>query len=120
MIFLTFLCLLPRLFRAVPEYPVGEGELGQKDALVQVPAMGEIEMAVWLRDAENNTIVGFVSSPFIQRREIMRRPSPLISLFVFKNHIQVLAAFCTTAMLSNPGRILGAVVELHALTIRVW
>ena len=111
--------MLPYLVRAILEYPVREGELGQKDTLAWVSPMGEIEMAVRLCDAEDDAVVGFVSSPFIQRHEIMCRPSPLVSPSVFKNHIQVLAALRTTAMLSHISRVLCVVVELHPLAIRV-
>jgi len=81
--------------------------------------MGEVEMAVWLCDAENDAVVGLVTSPFIQRHEVMCSPSPLIPPFVFKNHVQVLAALGTTAMLPDICRALSVIVESNALAIGV-
>ena len=108
----VFYFILP-LFRAVLEYPVWEGELRQKNTLAWVSPVGEIEMAVRLCDTENDAVVGFVASPLIQRHEIMCSPRPFISLPVFKNHVQVLAALCTTAVLSYISCLLCVVVELH-------
>ncbi len=81
--------------------------------------MGEVEMAVRLGDAENDTIVGSVASPLIQRHQIMRRPGPLMSPPVFVDHVQVFAAFRTTAVLSDESCILRAVVELHLFALRL-
>ena len=75
--------------------------------------MREAEMAVWLGDAEDDAVMGFVSSPFIQRHEGVCRPSSLIFPSVFKDHIQVLAALGTTTVLSDISRILDVVVESH-------
>lgn len=108
----VFYFILP-LFRAVLEYPVWEGELRQKNTLAWVSPVGETEMAVGLRDTENDAVVGFVAAPLIQRHEIMCSPRPFISLPVFKNHVQVLAALCTTAVLSYVSCLLCVVVELH-------
>ena len=108
----VFYFILP-LFRAVPEYPLWEGELRQKNTLAWVSPVSEIEMAVRFCDTENDAVVGFVVSPLLQRHEIMCSPRPFISLPVFKNHVQVLAALCTTAVLPYISRLLCVVVELH-------
>jgi len=108
----VFYFTLP-LFRAVLEYPVWEGELSQENALAWVSPVGKIEMAVRLCDAENDAVVGFIASSLLQRHEIMCSPRPFISLPVFKNHVQVLAALCTTAVLPYISRLLCVVVELH-------
>jgi len=101
------------LFGVVLEYPAWEGELRQENTLAWVSPVGEIEMAVRRCDAENDAVVGFVASPLLQRHEIMCSPRPLISLPVFRNHVQVLAALCTTAVLPYISRLLCVVVELH-------
>jgi len=75
--------------------------------------MREAKMAVWLGDAEDDAVMGVVSSPFIQRHEGVCRPSSLIFPSVFKDHIQVLAALGTTTVLSDISRILDVVVESH-------
>ena len=91
----VFYFTLP-LFRVVFEYPVWEGELSQENALAWVSPVGKIEMAVRLCDAENDAVVDFIASSLLQRHEIMCSPRPFISLPVFKNHVQVLAALCTS------------------------
>lgn len=96
-----------------------EDILGQEDALLQIPSMGEIEVAIRVGDAEDNAIVRFVASPFIQRHEVVCSPSTDVPPPVFKNHVQVLAALGTASVLSDIGCILHVVVELHILTVRV-
>ena len=75
--------------------------------------MGETEVAVWLGNAEDDAVVGSVSSSLIQRHESMCRPGSLTSLSVFKDHIQVLAALGAMTVLPNMGRVLDVVLESH-------
>jgi hypothetical protein len=101
------------LFAAVLEYPIWERVLGQEDTLEVMSAVGEIEMAVWLCNAEYDTVVCLVASPFIQRQEIMGGPCPLVSASVLVDHVQVLPALGTMAVLPDESCILRAVVKLH-------
>jgi hypothetical protein len=101
------------LFAAVPVYPVWERELRQEDTFAGMSAVGEIEMAVRLCNAEYDTVMSLIASPFIQRQEIMCGPCPLVSPSVFINHVQVLPAPGTMAVLPDKSCILRAVVELH-------
>jgi hypothetical protein len=78
--------------------------------------MCEIEMAIRRCDTEDDAVVRFVASPFIQGHKVVGRPSADIPAPVFKNHVQVLAAFGTTTVLSDISCILGVVVKLHVLT----
>ena len=106
------------LFRAVLEYPVWERELGQKDTLSVISAVGETEMAVRFCNAEYDTVVGLIASPFVQRQESMCGPCALVSPSVFMNHVQVLAALGTMAVLPDESCILCAVVKLHISALR--
>jgi hypothetical protein len=110
---LPVLCSALHLFRAVLEYPVGEGELRLKNTLAWVSPVGESEMAVRFCDAENDAVVRFVASPLLQGHEIMCSPRAFITLPVFKDHVQVLAALRTTAVLSYISCFPCVAVELH-------
>jgi len=94
---------------------MGEGILRQEDALVRVSPMSETEMAIRLRDTEDDAVVRLVTSAFIQGHKVMRGPSAYVPSPVFKDHIQVFAALGTTSVLPDIGRILAVVVELHFL-----
>jgi len=75
--------------------------------------VGETEMAVGLCDAEYDAVVGLTASPLLQRHEIMCRPSPVVSPSVFIDHVEVLPALGTMAVLPDESRILRAVVKPH-------
>jgi len=79
--------------------------------------VGEIAMAVRLRDAEYDTVVRLIASPLIQRHEIMCRPGSFVSPSVFENRIKILPALRTTAVLPDVSRILGVVVKLHLFAL---
>jgi hypothetical protein len=75
--------------------------------------MGEGSMAIRLGNAEDDAVVRFCAAPFVQRHEIVCCPGPLKSPSVLKDHVQVLAALRTSAVLPDISGVLRVVVELH-------
>jgi hypothetical protein len=72
---LVFCFILP-LSRAVLGYPVWEGELAQKDTLSRVSPRGRRLDGSRVCSAENDTVMGTIASPLLQRHEIMFRYLP--------------------------------------------